>query len=146
MHSNVETFIAFRSTPSSRLYRGHRIPRAARAPSLRTVACLATIAIGAMAYASAESGISIDAYGWAGTYLFIIVTEMVYAKHVIHSVGLSTWGLVMYQNLISTLIRPFAAVMSGEASQYMALLMDNPPFMDVLYPVDRHRSHARWAP
>merc|ERR1712216_1037305 len=54
-------------------------------------------------------------------YLVMITIEMVYAKHVTQSVKLSTWGLMLYQNVIGTVMWPVVAIFSGEAYQIFQL-------------------------
>ena len=65
-------------------------------------------------------------YAWGVVYLSIIVTEMVYAKHVTATIQLST-ALVLYQNTIALFlrIRPFASLISGEF-QSLRLLVQTP--------------------
>jgi len=103
-HSNVETFIAFRSATPLLVASVDTLARGQALPSARTAGALALIAIGAVGYALADDGISLTAYFWAFSYLAIIVTEMVYAKHVVSSIGLTTWELVLYQNMIALCI------------------------------------------
>ena len=57
--------------------------------------------------------------------LSIIVTEMVYAKHVTATIQLSTWSLVLYQNTIALFLWPFASLISGEF-QSLRLLVQTP--------------------
>ncbi|CAI5955863.1 unnamed protein product [Closterium sp. NIES-64] len=43
----------------------------------------------------------IEAYAWAWAYLIVITFEMVYIKSVVMSIGLNTWGLVLYNNMLA---------------------------------------------
>jgi len=121
-YSTVETFIAFRSLTPLLVSFLDTAVRGEPAPSLRTVTCLAMIAFSASAYAYDDSNFSIPGYSWACIYLSIIVTEMVYAKHVTATMGLSTWGLVFYQNVIAVAIFPFASLLTGEFADIIRLL------------------------
>jgi len=133
-NANVETFIAFRSATPLLVCMFDTIFRKQPMPSKQTIVCLFGILVGAVAYAQADDNFSVTAYGWAFTYLGIITFEMIYAKHMVSSMGLGTWDLVMYQNLIAVCIWPFAAILTGEAFQVTELL-NNPPNMEVMFPV-----------
>jgi len=113
-YSTVETFIAFRSLTPLLVSVLDTAVRHEPAPSCRTVACLFLIAAGSASYAYDDANFSARGYVWACIYLTIIVTEMVYAKHVTATIGLSTWGLVLYQNVIAVCLFPFASLISGE--------------------------------
>lgn len=113
-YSTVETFIAFRSLTPLLVSCLDTLVRGEPMPSARTILCLAMIALGAATYAYDDANFSVVGYVWACIYLGIIVTEMVYAKHITSTIGLSTWGLVLYQNTIAMFIFPFASLMTGE--------------------------------
>ena len=112
--STVETFIAFRSLTPLLVSGLDTMVRKEPAPSIRTICCLALIAAGSASYAYDDANFSVRGYVWACCYLTIIVTEMVYAKHITATIGLSTWGLVLYQNVIAVGLFPFASLFSGE--------------------------------
>lgn len=120
-NANVETFIAFRSATPLLVCMIDTLFRKQPMPSMRTIACLVGILVGAFAYAQADDNFSVTAYGWAFTYLAIITFEMVYAKHVVSSMGINTWDLVRYQNLIAFCLWPCAALLTGEFSQLAEL-------------------------
>ncbi|CAN0900833.1 GDP-fucose transporter 1 [Linum grandiflorum] len=42
---------------------------------------------------------------------------MVYIKHIVSNIGLNTWGLVFYNNLLSLLISPVFLVLTGEYTE-----------------------------
>ncbi|CAN1216518.1 GDP-fucose transporter 1 [Linum perenne] len=42
---------------------------------------------------------------------------MVYIKHIVSNIGLNTWGLVLYNNLLSLLISPVFLVLTGEHTE-----------------------------
>lgn len=113
-YSTVETFIAFRSLTPLLVAALDTLVRGEPIPSARTTFCLMMIALGAATYAYDDANFSVVGYIWACIYLGIIVTEMVYAKHITSTIGLSTWGLVLYQNTIAMFIFPFASLMTGE--------------------------------
>lgn len=127
-YSTVETFIAVRSLTPLLVSLLDVVARGEPRPSLRTTSFLVAIAVGAASYARDDANFSREGYTWAAAYLVIIVTEMVYAKHVISTAGLTTWGLVLYQNLIALGIAPIAAILTGELKviiDFFAILDDN---------------------
>jgi len=113
-YATVETFIAFRSLTPLLVSALDTVVRGEPAPSRRTLGCLCSIALGAASYAHNDARITPAGYAWGVVYLTIIVTEMVYAKHVTASIQLSTWSLVLYQNTIALFLWPFASLVSGE--------------------------------
>jgi drug/metabolite transporter (DMT)-like permease len=134
-NANIETFIAFRSSTPLLVCLFDTLVRKTPLPSKRTICALFGIALGAALYAQIDSSaITLVAYGWAFAYLLIITCEMVYAKHIASSIGLNTWGLVMYQNMISVLIWPFISLCTGEAVQ-IAAFVHTPPETSALLPV-----------
>mmetsp|Transcript_14131 Transcript_14131/g.17072 ORF Transcript_14131/g.17072 Transcript_14131/m.17072 type:complete len:280 (+) Transcript_14131:1-840(+) len=120
-YSTVETFIAFRSLTPLLVSGLDTIVRGESPPSFRTMLTLVAIAAGAGSYAYDDVNFSVTGYTWAIAYLIIIVTEMVYAKHVTSTIGLSTWGLVLYQNTIAMFLFPFASVITGEMADIYRL-------------------------
>jgi len=117
-YSTVETFIAFRSLTPILVSCLDTVVRGEPAPSPRTILTLIAIAAGAASYARDDANFDARGYAWACAYLVIIVTEMVYAKHVTATIGLSTWGLVLYQNVIALTLAPVAAVATGELARF----------------------------
>lgn len=73
-------------------------------------------------YAREDAHFTVRGYAWGCVYLVIIVTEMVYAKHVTATINLSTWSLVLYQNFIALILWPFASLVSGEFQSLRLLL------------------------
>ena len=124
-YATVETFIAFRSLTPLLVSALDTVVRGEPAPSRRTLCCLCAIALGAASYAHNDARITPAGYAWGVVYLSIIVTEMVYAKHVTATIQLSTWSLVLYQNTIALLLWPFASLVSGEF-QSLRLLVQTP--------------------
>jgi len=120
-HATVETFIAFRSLTPLLVSLLDTVVRGEPAPSRRTLGCLCAIALGAASYARDDAHFTVRGYAWGCVYLAIIVTEMVYAKHVTATINLSTWSLVLYQNAIALALWPFASLLSGEFRALQAL-------------------------
>ncbi|KAF7099736.1 hypothetical protein CFC21_101335 [Triticum aestivum] len=83
-------------------------------PSKLTFLSLVIILGGAVGYVMTDSGFTLTAYSWAVAYLITITTEMVYIKHMVTNLGLSIWGFVLYNNLLSLLMAPVFGVLTGE--------------------------------
>lgn len=54
------------------------------------------------------------AYAWAVAYLVSMTIDFVYIKHVVMTIGLNTWGLVLYNNLEALLLFPIELLIMGE--------------------------------
>mmetsp|Transcript_11004 Transcript_11004/g.35017 ORF Transcript_11004/g.35017 Transcript_11004/m.35017 type:complete len:333 (+) Transcript_11004:195-1193(+) len=121
-YSTVETFIAFRSLTPLLVSVLDTVVRGEPRPSIRTMLTLCAIAAGAGSYAYDDANFSVPGYSWAVAYLVIIVSEMVYAKHITATINLSTWGLVLYQNTIALAIFPLASLLTGEMREIHLLV------------------------
>lgn len=73
------------------------------APLPATWACLAGIALGAGMYVHFDKGMEVKAYMWPVIYFVSICTEMVFVKHIINTVPMSTWTRVYYNNVLGFL-------------------------------------------
>ena len=54
------------------------------------------------------------AYSWTLAYLVSMSIDFVYIKHVVMTIGLNTWGLVLYNNLEALLLFPIELLVMGE--------------------------------
>lgn len=113
-HANVDTFIVFRSSTPLLVAIADTMFRKQPWPSKYTFLSLFLILAGAIGYVLSDSGFSITAYSWAMAYLITITTEMVYIKHIVSSLGLNTWGYVLYNNFISLVLSPLFCILTGE--------------------------------
>ncbi|EMS47071.1 hypothetical protein CFC21_096379 [Triticum aestivum] len=113
-HANVDTFIVFRSLTPLLVAVADTTFRKQPCPSKLTFLSLVIILGGAVGYVMTDSGFTLTAYSWAVAYLITITTEMVYIKHMVTNLGLSTWGFVIYNNLLSLLMAPVFGVLTGE--------------------------------
>ncbi|KAH7280161.1 hypothetical protein KP509_37G053900 [Ceratopteris richardii] len=116
-HANVDTFIVFRSSTPLLVAIADTVFRKQPWPSRSTFLSLFLILAGAIGYVLSDSAFSITAYSWAVAYLIVITTEMVYVKHIVSSIGLNTWGLVLYNNFISLIMSPIFFIVSNEISE-----------------------------
>ncbi|KAJ7536737.1 hypothetical protein O6H91_12G080300 [Diphasiastrum complanatum] len=86
-------------------------------PLVRTWASLAVIFGGSVVYVLADSQLTLKAYSWAFAYLVSMTVDFVYIKHVVSTIQLSTWGLVLYNNLEALMLFPLELVLVREGWQ-----------------------------
>jgi GDP-mannose transporter len=99
--ANVETLIVFRALSPIAVSVCDFFFMNMELPNLRSWIALITIVIGAAAYVFFDGDFKLDSYVWVLAYFVSIVAEMVYVKHVITKVEMTTWGRVYYNNLLS---------------------------------------------
>ncbi|KAK4802449.1 hypothetical protein SAY86_000652 [Trapa natans] len=114
LHANVDTFIVFRSVVPIFVAIGETIFLHQPWPSLKTWMSLATIFGGSVLYVLTDSQFTFMAYIWAVAYLVSMSIDFVYIKHVVMTIGLNTWGLVLYNNLEALLLFPLELLIMGE--------------------------------
>lgn len=100
-YANVETLIVFRALSPIAVSICDFFFMDMELPNLRSWIALVTIVVGAVAYVWFDGDFRLDSYAWVIAYFVSIVTEMVYVKHVITEVKMSTWGRVYYNNFLS---------------------------------------------
>ncbi|KAH9625343.1 hypothetical protein KSS87_022741 [Heliosperma pusillum] len=114
LHANVDTFIVFRSVVPIFVAIGETLFLHQPWPSLKTWASLGTIFGGSVIYVLTDYQFSVMAYTWALAYLVSMSIDFVYIKHVVMTIGLNTWGLVLYNNLEALLLFPLELFIMGE--------------------------------
>ena len=67
-----------------------------------------------LAQISPSGPYTVRAYSWATAYLAIMTFDMVYIKHIVTNLKLSTWGLVLYNNSIALALAPGFWAVTGE--------------------------------
>ncbi|KAI3911309.1 hypothetical protein MKW98_010196 [Papaver atlanticum] len=102
LHANVDTFIVFRLTCIS----------------------LGTIFGGSVLYVLTDYQFTLTAYSWALAYLISMSIDFVYIKHVVMTIWLNTWGLVLYNNLEAFLLFLFELFIMGELKKIMHEITD----------------------
>jgi len=83
-------------------------------PKYITWACLAGIALGAVVYCVFDTGFSFAGYLWPMVYFVSICFEMVFVKHIINTVEMSTWTRVYYNNALGLFPVLFFGLIFGE--------------------------------
>ncbi|KAL0701930.1 hypothetical protein Bca4012_058052 [Brassica carinata] len=114
LHANVDTFIVFRSAVPIFVAVGETLFLHQPWPSVKTWGSLATIFGGSVLYVLTDYQFTIAAYSWAVAYLVSMTIDFVYIKHVVMTIGLNTWGLVLYNNLEALLLFPLELLIMGE--------------------------------
>ncbi|KAF5480253.1 hypothetical protein F2P56_001017 [Juglans regia] len=114
LHANVDTFIVFRSAVPIFVAIGETLFLHQPWPSFRTWISLATIFGGSVLYVLTDYQFTFMAYSWALAYLVSMSIDFVYIKHVVMTIGLNTWGLVLYNNLEALILFPLELLIMGE--------------------------------
>lgn len=97
--SNVDTFIVMRSVvpiPSAML---EAFVLGEPCPAMKSWLGLAIILLGAIGYCSANQGLIVGSVSWVTLYLVLMPLDGVLIKHLVGASGLSSWGLVLYNNV-----------------------------------------------
>ncbi|XVF36927.1 hypothetical protein REPUB_Repub19eG0101100 [Reevesia pubescens] len=114
LHANVDTFIVFRSVVPMFVALGETLFLHQPWPSMKTWISLGTIFGGSVLYVLTDYQFTLTAYTWAVAYLVSMSIDFVYIKHVVMTIGLNTWGLVLYNNLEALLLFPLELLIMGE--------------------------------
>lgn len=114
LHANVDTFIVFRSAVPIFVAIGETLYLKQPWPSMYTWFSLGTIFGGSVLYVITDYQFTVTAYSWAAAYLVSMSIDFVYIKHVVMTIGLNTWGLVLYNNLEALMLFPLELLIMGE--------------------------------
>lgn len=117
LHANVDTFIVFRSAVPIFVAIGETMFLHQPWPSVKTWLSLGTIFGGSVLYVITDYQFTVMAYAWAVAYLISMSIDFVYIKHVVMTIGLNTWGLVLYNNLEALLLFPLELLIMGELKE-----------------------------
>jgi len=82
---------------------------------------LCALLLGAVAYASANRGVAVQSCSWMLLFLVMMPIDAVLIKHLINTIGLTQWGLVLYQNLLAAVLG-ICCVVSLELNSSAAIL------------------------
>ncbi|PKU78588.1 GDP-mannose transporter GONST3 [Dendrobium catenatum] len=124
LHANVDTFIVFRSVVPMFVAVGEALFLMQPWPSLSTWLSLATIFAGSLIYVLTDYQFNLTAYSWAVAYVVSMSIDFVYIKHVVMTIGLNTWGLVLYNNLEALLLFPVELLVMGELKKIRHDIVD----------------------
>ncbi|PWA38726.1 hypothetical protein CTI12_AA579610 [Artemisia annua] len=137
LHANVDTFIVFRSAVPIFVAIGETLYLHQPWPSLKTWLSLGTIFGGSVLYVITDYQFTFMAYSWALAYLISMSIDFVYIKHVVMTIGLNTWGLVLYNNLEALLLFPLELLIMGELKKIKHEISDETDWysFEVILPV-----------
>lgn len=137
LHANVDTFIVFRSAVPIFVAIGETLYLQQPWPSLKTWLSLGTIFGGSVLYVITDYQFTFMAYSWALAYLISMSIDFVYIKHVVMTIGLNTWGLVLYNNLEALLLFPVELLIMGELKKIKHEIRDESDWysFEVILPV-----------
>jgi solute carrier family 35 protein len=137
LHANVDTFIVFRSVVPIFVAIGETLFLRQPWPSIRTWISLVTIFGGSVLYVLTDYQFTVMAYSWALAYLVSMSIDFVYIKHVVMTIGLNTWGLILYNNLEALLLFPLELLIMGELKKIKHEIMDESDWysFQVVFPV-----------
>ncbi|KAL7214483.1 hypothetical protein ACSBR1_026819 [Camellia fascicularis] len=137
LHANVDTFIVFRSVVPIFVAIGETLYLHQPWPAIRTWISLATIFGGSVLYVTTDYQFTLMAYSWALAYLVSMSIDFVYIKHVVMTIGLNTWGLVLYNNLEALLLFPLELLIMGELKKIKHEISDESDWysFEVVLPV-----------
>ena len=107
----------FRSTVPLFTAAVDHLTRSAPLPSSRGWLGIFIIILGAVGYVWSDSEFQITAYSWACAYVFVMTIDLVYIKGVVASIGLDTWGLMLYNNVGALVFFPLTFLLSGEMGE-----------------------------
>lgn len=88
-------------------------------PSAQSWTALISICGGAYGYMAVEGGtFTTSSLLWGVFYVFVLSFEMLYVKHVVTNVKMTTWTQVLYNNAISLFLNlPFIIMAQVRASR-----------------------------
>jgi len=123
-YSNVETVIVFQTLTSLVIAYGDYKLLSSGRPSAKVVLSLGIIVSGAICYMLSDSSFSVEAYTWVFLYFCAKTTEMLYVKHIIDTVPMTSWGRSFYNNLLAALPLFVFAVANGEMAKLSEFYAD----------------------
>jgi len=128
-YSNVETVIVFQTLTSLAVAYGDFRLLNGGTPSTKIIASLLIIVLGSLLYVFVDSreGFKVEAYLWVFAYFFAKVTDMLYTKHIVDTVPMSSWGRSFYNNFLSLFPVFFMVAALGEYNGLM-LSVENSDF------------------
>ena len=88
----VDTFICLRSTTPLILAVLDYFFLGRDLPSAKSLASLIGIAMGVVMYVNIDSNFSVQAYLWIVVWYVVSIFEIVYVKHLVLPIAMTTWG------------------------------------------------------
>jgi len=120
-YSNVETIIVFQTLTSLAVAYGDFKLLKSGLPSNQVILSLCIIVLGAVLYIFTDSTFKVEAYFWVLLYFIAKVTDMLYTKHIVDTVPMSSWGRSFYNNYLSLVPVFLMILMSNEHNKVQQL-------------------------
>ena len=126
-YSNVETVIVFQTLTSLAVAYGDFKVLKGAMPSMKILLSLCIIVVGSILYLIVESsqGMQAEAYFWVLAYFGAKTFDMLYTKHIVDTVPMSSWGRSFYNNIISVPPVLAMALMTREDVKYGLIVAEN---------------------
>jgi len=105
-YSNVETVIVFQTLTSLVIAYGDYKLLHTALPSPKVILSLGVIVVGAVCYVATDSEFKVETYFWVVMYFVAKTVDMLYTKHIVDTVPMTSWGRSFYNNFLSMF--PFA--------------------------------------
>ncbi len=116
-YSNVETVIVFQTLTSLVVaYGDFKLLNSAR-PSNEVIASLLLIVAGALGYVALDSTFTVRNYFWVMMYFIAKATDMLYTKHIVDTVKMTSWGRSFYNNFLALVPVFIMVLLNGELTQ-----------------------------
>jgi len=116
-HANVDTFIVLRATVPLLTTLAETVMLGTPLPGLKVFGTLVLIILGAIGYVATDMDFSSTAYFWGFAYVSSMVIDTILVKKVVTEVSLKPWGLVLYNNLIASMLYPVFLIGTGEYAE-----------------------------
>ena len=113
----VDTIICFRASMPLVIACIEYIFMGRELPSTRSWCALGGVLVGVTCYTAVDIHFNFIGYVWLGMWYACAVGEMVFVKHVVDSVHMSTWSRSYYQNVLAVAPLAIIAVATGERAQ-----------------------------
>jgi GDP-mannose transporter len=101
-YSNVETVIVFQTLTSLGIAYGDYKYLNTGMPSNKIIVSLLIVVFGAFCYVMTDSSFRVEGYFWVVLYFIAKITEMLYTKHILDTVPMTSWGRSFYNNFLGT--------------------------------------------
>jgi solute carrier family 35 len=100
-HSNVETFIVFRSSTPLVLCLCDYFFLGRQLPCVRSIVCLVGLFVSSAGYAMNDHAFNVQAYSWLAIWYVFFTTYEVVVKHMCDTVDVDNWTRVVYTNAMA---------------------------------------------
>jgi len=115
-YSNVETVIIFRTCTTLAVAYGDYKFLNRGIPNFTVLSTLIFIVVGALLYVYTDSTFRVESYLWVGLYFCCQCADVLYIKHIVNQVPMSSWGRSFYNNTLAIIPLLFVLVIGGEGN------------------------------